>query len=299
MSKFEVKNLKQQYLYGTTGVNNLTFSAENGSYVVLGGEESGKTSLFRVLSGKEKPYRGEVLYNGVPLEKIPIRERKIVFVRERGGIFPFRSVEFNLAYPLKIRKFDKSEIAKSVDRALNLSDLAKLSNKRAGSLNKFQAAKLKLARCFLREAEFYFIDEVQKGLTSYEREELTENLFNKIKELRGVKVFASDDFLEAKRLSEEGCVLYYGITEQTGLLDDFYEKPKTPEVFRLTHGEPTVEEGVYDKSVGIVTLKDKKIIVHREEKENDIEISSVIVLTAKDGFTKIYNADDEKLIDFD
>lgn len=299
MSKLEVKNLKQQYLYGTTGVNDLTFSAENDSYVILGGEESGKTSLFRVLSGKEVPFRGEVLYNGISLDKIPLVERRIVFVRERGGIFPFRSVEYNLAYPLKIRKSDKIDIAESVDRALKLANLTGLRNKHAGSLNKYEIAKLKLARCFLREAEFYFIDEVQKGLTSYEREELTENLLKKIKELRGVKVFASDDFREAKRLSEEGCVLYYGITEQTGLLDDFYEKPKTPEVFRLTHGEPTVEEGVYDKSAGMVTLKDKKIIVHREEKENDMEITSVIVLTAKDGFTKIYNADDEKLIDFD
>lgn len=299
MSKLEVKNLQQQYLYGTTGVNNLSFLAENSSYVVLGGEESGKTSLFRVLSGKEKPFRGEVLYNGVSLDKIPIRERKIVFVRERGGIFPLRSVEYNLAYPLKIRNFDKNDIAECVDRALNLSDLAKLRYKRAGSLNKFETAKLKLARCFLREAEFYFVDEVQKGLSPCEREELTENLLNKIKELRGVKVFASDDFREAKQLSEEGCVLYYGITEQTGLLDVFYDKPTTPEVFRLTHGEPTVEEGMYDKSAGIVTLKDKKIIVHREEKENEIEITSVIVLTAKDGFTKIYNAVDEKLIDFD
>ena len=103
-----------QYLYGARLFGGVDAEFGDGEIVaVYGGEGSGKTSFLKALCGAERA-EGSVLLDGEPV--VP-KTDKIVMVFDDGAVFGTKSVYDNLAYPLKIRGFDRTEIAARVPAA--------------------------------------------------------------------------------------------------------------------------------------------------------------------------------------
>ena len=63
-----------------------------------------------MLAGFETPTNGEIYFDGRPINNIPPHKRGIGMVFQNYALFPHLSVYENLAFPLKVRKVDKSEI---------------------------------------------------------------------------------------------------------------------------------------------------------------------------------------------
>jgi NitT/TauT family transport system ATP-binding protein len=79
---------------------NLEF-AEHEFVTIVGASGCGKTTFLRMLLGVERPTRGELLLDGVPLPDEPGPDRGIVF--QRYSLFPHLSVLRNLLLPLELK----------------------------------------------------------------------------------------------------------------------------------------------------------------------------------------------------
>ena len=108
-------------------VNGISFQVPKGRlFTLLGPSGCGKSTTLRCIAGLEKPEGGVISVNGQvqvnTAEKVfvPPHKRGIGMVFQSYAIWPHMTVEENIAFPLKARKFPQAEIKGRVARALVL-----------------------------------------------------------------------------------------------------------------------------------------------------------------------------------
>ena len=90
---------------------------ENTISCILGPSGCGKTTLLSILSGLLRPDRGTVLLNGIEMGEITKRvglptPSDVGVVFQDYGLFPWRTVEKNVAFGLEMVKTPKNIIEK-------------------------------------------------------------------------------------------------------------------------------------------------------------------------------------------
>ena len=111
------------------------------TFVLIGENGSGKSSLLLLISGLLFPESGHislgerVLYDSLNGFNVPAEERDIGFVFQNYAIFPHLTVFENVAFGLRRRKVPASEIRARVEENLALLSLENLSSVRADQLS--------------------------------------------------------------------------------------------------------------------------------------------------------------------
>ena len=112
-------------------VNNVSLDIKEGEFLVLlGPSGSGKTTLLRLLAGLEQLTVGDIYIEDTLVNDLPPRHRNIAMVFQNYALYPHMSVFDNLAYPLKIRKRSKEEIAKRVREVAEVLEISELFKRR-------------------------------------------------------------------------------------------------------------------------------------------------------------------------
>ena len=115
--KFE--NVDKSYDGKVLVVKDLQLDIAEGEFItMLGPSGSGKTTCLMMLAGFETPTSGEIYLDGNPISSIPPNKRGIGMVFQNYALFPHMTVKENLAFPLEVRKMQKSEINEKVGNAL-------------------------------------------------------------------------------------------------------------------------------------------------------------------------------------
>ena len=103
MKKLEIKNIHKAF-DGKGVLEDISLTLHEGELVcLLGISGSGKTTLFNIIAGLTLPDEGEVLLDG---EAINGKPGRISYMLQKDLLFPFRTIEDNVALPL-ILKFRK------------------------------------------------------------------------------------------------------------------------------------------------------------------------------------------------
>jgi ABC-type Fe3+/spermidine/putrescine transport system ATPase subunit len=108
---------------------------------LLGPSGSGKTTSLMMLAGFETPSAGEIYVDGEAIAAVPPYKRNIGMVFQSYALFPHMTVGENIAFPLKLRKRPKADVARSTMEVLDLVGLPGLRGAlpapalRAGSSN--------------------------------------------------------------------------------------------------------------------------------------------------------------------
>lgn len=111
---------------------------ENQFLTLLGPSGCGKTTILRIIAGFEEPSKGELLFNGIDIAKVPPYKREINTVFQKYALFPFLNVYDNVAFGLNIKKVDKSVIKQKVKKMLSLVGL--------------DGFEKEMSRCFLADS---------------------------------------------------------------------------------------------------------------------------------------------------
>lgn len=81
-------------------------------YAIMGASGSGKTTLLSIIAGLRLPSSGEITVDGIPMstaDRCKLRREKISVIYQDFNLFPLLTVIENTAYPLLIRKINKTE----------------------------------------------------------------------------------------------------------------------------------------------------------------------------------------------
>lgn len=161
----KLDGVSKQYLYGARVLFGVDLEVKDGEIVsVLGDEQSGKTTLLKVVAGVTD-CEGQVLIDGSPIAKKP---DDVIMVFDDLAIFDNRSCYYNLAYPLKIRGLDKAAIDVKVKECAKRAGITAILYERAGKASLIDRKRLALARLFLRDCKAVLVDDITRGLDKEE-----------------------------------------------------------------------------------------------------------------------------------
>src|ERR1700761_2649419 len=158
---------------GMVAVDDVSFTVRRGAFVtLLGPSASGKTTILRMIAGFIQPSTGEIYINGRPVAAVPPYKRSIGVVFQSLAIFPHMTVAENGAYPLKCRRFDRSEIPDLVAQYLKLVRLDGFQKRRTGELSGGQRQRVAIARAFVSRPDLLLRGEPLAALDKKLREEI-------------------------------------------------------------------------------------------------------------------------------
>jgi len=253
----EIKNLTKKYSK-KMGLDDLSFSCDEGSFtVILGPSGAGKTTTLNIIAGILQETSGDVLMNGKSLRNVPPQQRQISMVFEDYALYPTFSVYENIASPLRVRKFSKNEIDEKVKHiatmlGINLH-LEKLPSKVSGG----QKQRTALARCLVRDADIYLLDEPIGHLDAKLRHRMRGEFKRIHKELGKTMIYVCHDYREALSLADNVIILNDGKIVQTGSPESVFSEPCNTFVARLL-GEPFMNMIDFESGSvrnGVLTLR--------------------------------------------
>jgi len=173
-------NVYVKYTKEFFALSNVNLKIDKGEKIaLLGPVDSGKTCLLRLLAGLEKPTKGEIYINDMPVEKIDFQtDLSLGLIPYKGNFLDKKTVYENLKYVLKIRKFDKGQIEEIINKAVIDFRLENIINEKIYKLSLFQKYLVSIVRLTFRKLDIVLIDNIFEELTEQENKELIK-LFKK------------------------------------------------------------------------------------------------------------------------
>jgi peptide/nickel transport system ATP-binding protein len=214
-------------------VDGVSITLTKGSALgVIGESGSGKSTLARVIAGVLPAARGQIVFNGSPLEpaqlkrsKDQLRQIQLVYQNADTALNPRHSVQKILERPLEF--YLQMKRAQRQTRVLELLDLvglpASIAGKRPSELSGGQKQRINLARALAAEPSLLICDEVTSALDALVAESIVELLADLQKKLGLSYVFISHDIATVRKLCDQVTVLYKGVqveTASTRILED-------------------------------------------------------------------------------
>ena len=210
-------------------VDDLNLHIEAGEFLtLLGPSGSGKTSTLMLLAGFEAPSEGAIRLDGKSIESLPPHQRNMGVVFQSYSLFPHMTVAENVAFPLSVRKVNKSVIAEKVTSALAKVHLENFTHRKPNQLSGGQQQRVALARALVFEPRLVLMDEPLSALDKKLREEMQLEIRRLHRELGVTMVFVTHDQSEAMTLSDRVAVFNQGRIEQLASPQALYDAPANP-----------------------------------------------------------------------
>src|SRR5687767_15188178 len=141
MARVLLKNLNKKY-DETHAVKDVNLEIRDREFVVLVGPSGcGKTTTLRMVAGLEEITSGEISIDGRVVNDLPPMDRDIAMVFQNYALYPHMSVYDNMAFGLKMRKFERTEIEKRVRQAAEILGIQALLERRPRQLSGGQARR--------------------------------------------------------------------------------------------------------------------------------------------------------------
>ncbi len=243
----EFDRVQKSYDGETLVVKDLNLSIGRGEFLtMLGPSGSGKTTCLMMLAGFETATHGEIRLGGREINNISPHKRGIGMVFQNYALFPHMTVAENLAFPLEVRKMDKTTRDEKVKRALDMVQMGAFGGRRPAQLSGGQQQRIALARALVFEAELVLMDEPLGALDKQLREHMQFEIKHIADNLGITVVYVTHDQTEALTMSDRVAVFEDGRIQQLDPPDILYEEPKNSFVAQFI-GENNTLMGTVEK----------------------------------------------------
>ena len=164
MEQYKMKNVSKVYGQGNTkfvALNRINLKIKKGDFVViLGPSGSGKSTLLNLLSGIDKPTKGEIWFENKMISKYndeklrKYRKRYISFIFQNYHLIPCLNVKENIELSLKLT--NQPILKKEVFKLLKIENL---KNKYPYQLSGGEMQRVAIARAIIKNPQVLFCDE--------------------------------------------------------------------------------------------------------------------------------------------
>ena len=139
---------------------------------LIGPSGSGKSTLLSLIAGFLTPAAGQILLDGVAIEKLAAASRPVSIVFQQHNLFPHLDLYTNVALGIDPSLRLTPAQADSVNEALTRLDLAGLQSRKPGALSGGQRQRVALARVLVRRRKILLLDEAFAALGPAQRAEM-------------------------------------------------------------------------------------------------------------------------------
>jgi NitT/TauT family transport system ATP-binding protein len=188
-------------------LSNVDLDIAEGDFVsFIGPSGCGKTTLLRLIADLEQPTSGTMLVNGVTPEKARLN-RHYGYIFQAAALYPWRTVERNIALPLEIMGYPVAERRKRVAHYLKLVNLSGFERKYPWQLSGGMQQRASIARALSFEPALLLMDEPFGALDEIVRDHLNEQLLRLWNQTKKTVVFVTHSIPEAVFLSTKIVVM--------------------------------------------------------------------------------------------
>ena len=177
---------------------------ENEFLVLLGPGQCGKTVLLSCIAGLIQPTAGEMLLEGNPICE-PGPDRAMVF--QSYALFPWKTVEHNVAYGLAVRGVPKAERLKIAHKYIDLVGLKGFENSYPAQLSGGMKQRVGIARAYANDPDILLMDEPFGALDAQTRYAMEKELRSIWEKERRTVIFVTNNIEEAIFLGDRVVVL--------------------------------------------------------------------------------------------
>ena len=229
MSGGRVQVIDLHKSYGDVpAVRGITLDIAAGEFFsLLGPSGCGKTTTLRMIAGFETPTSGDILIDTTDVSRTPANDRPVNTVFQNYALFPFLSVEDNVAFGLRYQKVGKSEAKRKVGEALEMVRMGQYAKRKPGQLSGGQQQRVALARAIVLGPRVLLLDEPLGALDAKLRKTLQIELKSLQESLGITFIYVTHDQEEALTMSDRLAVMAGGLVEQVGTPAEVYDSPAT------------------------------------------------------------------------
>ena len=229
----KINNLSKKYKEDLV-VKNINFELKKGSIVgLLGPNGCGKTTTIGMILGLIKPSSGNVLINGVNIEK---EKNRIKILEKINFISPYVELPKKLTIEENLKVYGKLygviNLKEKIPNLMNDLNLIEFRNRKTGELSSGQKNRVSLAKALINEPEILLLDEPTASLDP----DIGDYIRTYIEKFASKKnttiLLASHNMNEVERLCGEVMMMKKGEIIDKGTCDSLIKK----------HGRKNLEE---------------------------------------------------------
>ena len=256
--------------------------------VILGAEESGKSTLLRVIAGLEDVSEGHIFIDGKEVTDVEPKDRDIAMVFKNDSLYHSLNVFDNMAFGLKIRKASSALIEQRVKAAAKILGLDDILYRKPKTLTSAQRQRVAIGRAIVREPKLYLLDEPLSGLDDNLKAELLTVIINMQARMEGTFIYATKNVSEALSIGTRIIVMKKGTIQQIDTPANLYDYPVNAYVAFFI-GAPTInfvnnaklvktDEGVFAEEGEFKVKLSEKVLARFEKAEEYIGTDKKVII---------------------
>lgn len=203
--------------------------------VFVGPSGCGKSTTLRMVAGLEEISQGELKIDGEVVNNKSPKDRDIAMVFQNYALYPHMTVYDNMAFGLKLRKYDKAEIDRRVNEAGEILGLTDFLQRKPADLSGGQRQRVAMGRAIVRDAKVFLMDEPLSNLDAKLRVSMRTEIAKITRKIEATTIYVTHDQTEAMTLADRIVIMNatknsdgsgtIGRIEQIGTPQELYNEP--------------------------------------------------------------------------
>lgn len=227
MAEVILKDVTKIYENDVLAVNKANIEIKDKEFVILVGPSGcGKSTTLRMIAGLEEITEGELYIDGKLMNNVLPKNRDIAMVFQNYALYPHMTVYENMAFGLKLRKFNKKEIDERVKHASDILGITELLYRKPKALSGGQRQRVALGRAIVRKPKVFLFDEPLSNLDAKLRVQMRTEIAKLHSKLEVTMIYVTHDQTEAMTMGDKIVIMDKGDILQTASPLELYRKPK-------------------------------------------------------------------------
>ena len=248
-------------------VDDVTIDIEDHDFMILLGPSGcGKSTLLRMVAGLETPTSGDIYIGDVRVNDIEPKMRDVAMVFQSYALYPHKTVQANIEFPLKVRGASKTDRAAQAKTAADALGLGPYLDRKPGQLSGGQRQRVALARAIVRQPAVFCMDEPLSNLDAKLRGETRAELVDLHRRLDATIIYVTHDQIEAMTMGTRVAVMNLGHLQQIDTPQQVYARPETVFVARFIGTPPmnVMPAGLFERSDALVGVRPEHLRITAE-----------------------------------
>lgn len=226
MAEVRLDHVYKIYDGKVTAVRDVNVTVNDKEFIVLVGPSGcGKSTALRMIAGLEEISKGTISIDGKVVNEVPPKDRDIAMVFQNYALYPHMSVYENLAFGLKLRKYDKAEIDRRVQHAAKILGIETYLDRKPKALSGGQRQRVALGRAIVRQPKVFLFDEPLSNLDANLRVQMRTEISRLHHQLQTTMIYVTHDQIEAMSMGDRIVVMRDGVVQQVESPLNIYHHP--------------------------------------------------------------------------
>jgi len=151
---------------GIDAVRDVSFTAADGQITgLLGPNGAGKTTTLRMLYTLLRPDAGQVLIDGIDIERDPLAaRRRLGVLPDSRGLYKRLSARENIEYFGRLQGIGEADLQRRIEALVTALELGDIAQRRVEGFSQGQRVKTAIARALVHDPQNVLLDEPTNGL---------------------------------------------------------------------------------------------------------------------------------------